>query len=154
MSGKALFKEILQVGLVVKDVDAAIRKYQDVCRIGPWEILLMDKSNMHDTRLRGEKVEFSMKVAFTNVGSVQLELIEPLNDENIYAEFLRENGEGMHHIAFAVDDFDETKAVLKANGVGVLQDGITCEGMEFAYLDTVDAMSCIAELYKIPKSSG
>ena len=150
MSTEAVFKEVLQVGLVVKDVDAAVRKYWEVCGIGPWEIHTMDNRNMHDTMLHGKKKEFSMKVAFANVGDMQLELIEPLNDENIYAEFLREHGEGLHHIACAVDNFDETKTALKGKGVGVLQEGVTREGMGFAYLDTQDAMSCITEIYKFP----
>ena len=150
MSTEAVFKDVLQVGIVVKDVDAAVRKYWEVCGIGPWEIHTMDNANMHDTTLNGKKTEFSMKVAFANVGNMQLELIEPLNDENIYSEFLREHGEGLHHIACAVDDFDETKAVLNGKGVGVLQEGVTREGMGFAYLDTQDAMSCITEIYKFP----
>ena len=91
-----------------------------------------------------------MKVALTNVGHMQLELIEPLDDDNIYAEFLREYGEGLHHIACAVDDFDETISVLKGKDVGVLQEGETLGGMGFAYLDTQDAMSCITEIYKFP----
>lgn len=154
MSKEAVFKEVLQVGLVVKDIDEAVRKYSEVCGIGPWEIHIMDNRNMRDTKLHGKKVEFSMKVALTKVGNMQLELIEPLNDENIYSEFLREHGEGLHHIACAVDDFDETTTVLKGRGVGVLQEGVTREGMGFAYLDTQDAMSCITEIYKFPDKQG
>ena len=36
MSKEAVFKEVLQVGLVVKDVDEAVRKYSEVSGIGPW----------------------------------------------------------------------------------------------------------------------
>ena len=105
---------------------------------------------MHDTKVRGKNAEFSMKLALTRIGNIQLELIEPLNEENIYAEFLKEHGEGLHHIACAVDDFDETISLLKGKGVDVLQEGETLGGMGFAYLDTQDAMSCITEIYKFP----
>ena len=150
MPKNPVFKEVLQVGLVVKNIDEAVRKYSEVSGIGPWEIHIMDTNNMSDTKLRGKKTDFSMKVALTNVGNMQLELIEPLDDENIYAEFLREHGEGLHHIACSVDNFDETISVLKGKGVGVLQEGETLGGMGFAYLDTQDAMSCITEIYKFP----
>ena len=150
MSKEAVFKEVLQVGLVVKDVDEAVRKYSEVSGIGPWEIHTMDNTNMRDTKVHGKNAEISMKLALTSVGNMQLELIEPLDEGNIYAEFLREHGEGLHHIACSVDDYDETISVLKGKGVDVLQEGETLGGMGFAYLDTQDAMSCITEIYKFP----
>jgi 4-hydroxyphenylpyruvate dioxygenase-like putative hemolysin len=42
------------------------------------------------------------------IGQVQLELLEPLDDESIYARFLAERGEGVHHIAVASPTFDKT----------------------------------------------
>ena len=91
MSKGAVFKDVLQVGLVVKNIDESVRKYSEVSGIGPWEIHIMDNNNMSDTKLRGNTTDFSMKVALTNVGHMQLELIEPLDDDNLYAEFLREH---------------------------------------------------------------
>ncbi len=44
------------------------------------------------------------------VGRVMWELIEPLDEEGIYARFLAEKGEGIHHVAVATPDFDETFA--------------------------------------------
>lgn len=149
MTTKALFKKILQIGFVVRDVEAAVRKYYDTCGIGPWYFYTMDKSNMFNTKVNGKKAEFSMRVAFAYVGDLQLELIEPL-DNNIYSEFLQEHGEGMHHIACDVDDFDKTIAELREKGVSLLQEGTTDAGLGFAYLDTREIMSCITEIYKIP----
>lgn len=149
MNMKPVFNKILQVGIVVKDVEKAVRTYADSFGIGPWQIYTMDKNSMHDTKLHGKKADFSMKVAFTDLGGVQLELIEPL-DESIYTEFLREHGEGLHHIACAVDDFDETTALLEGKGANVMLEGTTSAGMGYAYLDTREALSCITEIYKIP----
>ena len=44
------------------------------------------------------------------VGRVMWELIEPLDEEGIYARFLAEKGEGVHHVAVATSDFGETFA--------------------------------------------
>jgi methylmalonyl-CoA epimerase len=152
MSEKPVFKEVLQVCMVVKNLDEALKRYWEVCAIGPWEIYTLDSSDMQDVTIRGHKAEFSMKVALTNVGNMQLELIEPLDDKSIYSEFLEKHGEGLHHIACAVDDYDDTISRLKDKGIGILQGGITKEGLGFAYLDTQEALSCITEIYKFPEN--
>jgi hypothetical protein len=52
------------------------------------------------------------------VGQVQWELIEPLDEESVYARFLAEKGQGVHHVAVATPDFDETVAQAdRRNGV-------------------------------------
>jgi len=150
MTIKGLFKKVLQIGFVVRDLEESVRKYNDVSGIGPWYFYTMDKSNMHDTKVNGQQAEFSMKVAFADLEGLQLELIQPL-DDNIYSEFLDEHGEGMHHIACDVEDFDQTIADLSQKGVKVLQEGVTDAGLGFAYLDTRRIMSCITEIYNIPK---
>lgn len=152
MSDKPVFKEILQVALVVKNIDETVRKYWEIYGIGPWQIYTMVPADMRETTVRGKETEFGMKAAFTTVGNVQLELIEPLDDNSIYSEFLEKHGEGLHHIACAVDNFDETLSRLKNQGVRVLQGGITKENLGFAYLDTQDTLSCIAEIYDFPEN--
>lgn len=149
MPPKTVFKKILQVGIVVKDLEKAVKTYWDDFGIGPWQFYTMDKSNMRDTKLHGKRAEFSMRVAFADLGGVQLELIEPL-DESIYTEFLREHGEGLHHIACAVDNFAETTAFIQGKGADILLEGTTNAGLGYAYLDTRETLSCITEIYDIP----
>jgi 4-hydroxyphenylpyruvate dioxygenase-like putative hemolysin len=148
MLPKPVFKKILQVGIVVNDLEKAVKTYWDVFGIGPWQIYAMDKTNMHDTKLHGKTAEVAMNVALADLGGVQLELIEPLN-ESIYTEFLREHGEGMHHIACAVDNFADTTALMKRIGADVLLEGATNAGLGYAYLDTRETLSCITEIYDI-----
>jgi methylmalonyl-CoA/ethylmalonyl-CoA epimerase len=65
----------------------------------------------------GQPVERSWRLAVATVGQVQWELIEPLDEESVYARFLAEKGEGVHHVAVATPDFDETVAQAdRANG--------------------------------------
>src|SRR5262249_47251327 len=46
-------------------------------------------------------------------GGVLLELLEPLDDRSPHAEFLAERGEGMHHLAYLVADFDDQIAAAR-----------------------------------------
>jgi methylmalonyl-CoA/ethylmalonyl-CoA epimerase len=131
-------------------LEESVRKYCDVYGMGPWFFYTMDESNMLNTKVNGKDAKFSMKVALTDLAGLQIELIQPIDDQNIYAEFLNEHGEGIHHIACDVDDFDQTIATLKNKGISVIQEGITTAGLGFAYLDMRNDMACITEIYKIP----
>lgn len=147
-----VFKKVLQVGLVVRDLDKTMDTCTRIMGIGPWQVHHLDKESLKDVTVNGEPANLSMKVAFANIGNVQIELIQPLEHGGIYASFLEERGEGLHHIACAVDDYDETVARLAREGIGVVQGGATSDGMGFAYLDTTEVMGCITEIYKMPKS--
>jgi len=150
MSTKPVFSKVLQVGIVVRDLEKSLKTYTEVFGIGPWALYTMDRNSLRNTRLHGKPAEFSMKVALADLGGVQLELIEPL-DESIYSEFLREHGEGIHHIACATTgSFAETNDHLKSHGIEPLMDGTTGAGMGFAYLGTEKALACITEIYDIP----
>jgi 4-hydroxyphenylpyruvate dioxygenase-like putative hemolysin len=62
-----------------------------------------------------------MKLSLCDIGNVQWELIKPLDDKSIYYEFLKEHSFGLHHVAFAVNDYDETVNYFRQNGIGTLQ---------------------------------
>jgi len=149
MPAKPIFTKVLQVGIVVRDLEKSLKTYTEVFGIGPWELYTMDKNTLRDTRLYCKPAEFSMKVAFHDIGGVQLELIEPL-DESIYTEFLRDHGEGIHHIAVASGDYSETIAQMKNHGIEPIMDGKATSGMGFAYLGTEKALGCITEIYDFP----
>lgn len=144
MERKSIFTKVLQVGLVVRNLDEAVKKYEQ-CGIGPWEIVEYGPFNLDNLTVRGQRVDFSMRAAFSKIGDVGWELLEPLDDKSNYAEFLRDHGEGLHHIAFQVNDFKETITLFETKGVGALQ-----SGQGFAYLDTANLLSCIAEIYDKP----
>jgi len=101
MKNEPVFTETTQIGIVVRDLDATLRRYVDDYGIGPWEIHEFNAGNAEDLREDGEPVERAWRLAFTMVGQVMWELIEPLDDRSVYARFLAEKGEGVHHIAVA-----------------------------------------------------
>ncbi|UCD85657.1 MAG: VOC family protein [Deltaproteobacteria bacterium] len=149
MPEKPVFTGVMQVGLVVKDLNEAMKRYWEIYGIGPWMIYTYGPDKVKDMTVRNKRVEFVMKVAFAFIGNIQWELIQPLDDNSIYAEYLKKHGEGLHHVACAVGNHNETVAYLQDKGIGVLQSGTTTEGSTFTYLDTQETMSCITEIFDV-----
>ena len=89
------FTDTMQIGIVVPDLDAAVRTYRDVYGIGPWEIFEIGPENSQDVRLYGQPVEWRGRAAITMVGHVMWELIQPLDDNGLFARFLAERGGGV-----------------------------------------------------------
>ncbi|HET7367830.1 MAG TPA: VOC family protein [Gaiella sp.] len=141
-----VFTETIQIAVVVRDLDAAMRTYVHDYGIGPWEIYGFDPGNVADLREDGERVERAWRLAIAYVGGVQWELIEPLDEESVYARFLAETGSGLHHVGVAVPDFDETLAEQAGRGNGVLLGG-EYKGIRFAYLDTVGDLGFVTEIF-------
>src|SRR3712207_2543932 len=88
-----VFNETMQLGIVVRDLEATVRRYEDDYGIGPWRFDRIDLGAANDYREYGEPVERSNRIAIAMVGRVMWELIEPLDEDGIYARFLAEKGE-------------------------------------------------------------
>lgn len=63
-----------------------------------------------------------VRVAFFKVGDVRLEVLEPTDPSSTVAAFIEKRGEGLHHIAYTVDDIDARLAELKASGVRLIDE--------------------------------
>ncbi len=144
-----VFNKVLQVAVVVKDLDAAVKKYADEYGIGPWMIYEFNPRTVKDMIIRDERVDYAMRLALCDIGGVQWELIEPKDEKSIYAEFLRTHGEGLHHVALGVDNYEEAMKFFRAKGHKILQGG-TWHGFTYTYLTTQDDLKFIAEIYNPP----
>jgi len=145
-----VFTETSQIALVVRDLDAAMRTYVHDFGIGPWEVYEFNPDTVEDMTKDGEPAEFAFRAAVTMVGSVQWELIQPLDDKSMYAEFLAEKGPGLHHVAVAVPDYAGTRDALVGKGRRVLQSGLY-KGAKFSYLSTDDDLGVIIEILDWPE---
>ena len=81
-----VFNETMQLGIVVRDLEATVRRYEDDYGIGPWQFDRIDLGEANDYREYREPLERSNRIA--TVGRVMWELIEPLEEDGIYARFL------------------------------------------------------------------
>ena len=141
-----VFTETIQIAIVVRDLDAAMHTYVHDYGIGPWDVYEFNPGNVTNMREDGEPVERSWRLAITHVGKVMWELIEPLDDGSVYARFLAEKGEGVHHVGVAAPSFDETVAAQAERGNGVLLGG-EYNGIEFAYLATERDLGVVTEIF-------
>ena len=145
-----VFTDTLQVALVVRDLDAAIHTFVHEYGVAPWSILEMGPGAIDDLVANDEPAEYTMRIALAMIGSVQWELIQPLDDHGPYAEFLATKGEGLHHIGMAVRDYDEALARLRAKGHSVLVGG-NYQGIRLSYLSTDRDMGAITEIFDFPE---
>jgi Glyoxalase/Bleomycin resistance protein/Dioxygenase superfamily len=91
-----VLNETVQLGILVRDLEATIRRYVDDYGIGPWQFAQIDAGDANNYREYGRPVERSTRIAVATVGRVMSELIEPLDEDGNYARFLAEKGEGIH----------------------------------------------------------
>ena len=133
---------VYQLGYVVRDIEKACRYYESVFGTGPFSNVI--DVNMDGALLRGKPVETTIKVAFVQSGDVQIELIEPVVGKNLYTEFLETRGEGIHHLAYKVDDMEAVKAVYTEK-VGEPVFSRDMGIMEFAYFDTSEVGGLMIE---------
>ena len=95
-------RRITEVGIAVRDLDAAVALFEQLFDAEVGELI--------DVPL------YDMRFRMCRVGKVDFEVMEPTADTGVIADFLAKRGEGLHHIAFAVDDIGETMHELGAKG--------------------------------------
>ncbi len=147
-----VFTETMQIGIVVRDLDASLRRYVDDYGIGPWQVHEFDPEDAEDLHEYGQPVGRSGRGAVTRfaiatVGRVMWELIEPLDEDSVWARFLAEKGEGVHHIAVATPNFDDAVAEQAKRGNDLVLCG-TFGGVELAYLPTDHDLGVIVEIFE------
>ena len=95
-----MLEKIDHIGIAVKDMEAALGMYKKVYGLDAIKIETIETANI--------------KIAFLPVGEVLIELLSPVDPAaGRIAEFLNENGEGFHHIAYRVKDIDGAMETLK-----------------------------------------
>jgi methylmalonyl-CoA/ethylmalonyl-CoA epimerase len=67
-----------------------------------------------------EVADQGVKVGFFKLGEVRLELLEPLGEESTVAKFIEKKGEGLHHVAYTVDNLAQRLQTLKDQGVRLI----------------------------------
>lgn len=139
-----------QVGFVVHDIEATKQVYAAL--FGVEAPQTSDGGEYEITRcsVRGVPApEAKCKLAFFDLRpGVQLELIQPNDAPSVWRDILNEKGEGIHHIAFNVDDTDAVVRVLTEEyGAEVEQHGIYGDGSgQYTYLDAQKTLKCRIEL--------
>jgi methylmalonyl-CoA/ethylmalonyl-CoA epimerase len=142
-----VFTATMQIGIVVRDLDATVRRYVDDFGIGPWEMFEVNPVNAPDLYHDGEPLRAATRSAVAMVGNVMWEVSQPLDEHGIFARFLAEKGEGVHHIAVATPNFTGLVEEQIARGKTLPLSG-SFAGVDVAYLPTDRDLGVILEIFK------
>ncbi|ERM91589.1 VOC family protein [Caldanaerobacter subterraneus] len=138
-------RNTVQIGIVVRDIEESLQNYAEFFGVEKPQWFWTDDYSKAHTKFNGRPTKARAKLAFFELGPLQLELIEPDENPSTWREFLDKNGEGIHHIAFVVKDMDRKIEELYRKGMKVIQKG-DFEGGRYAYIDTLRALKVMIEL--------
>jgi methylmalonyl-CoA/ethylmalonyl-CoA epimerase len=96
------------VGVAVEDIDSALALYRDALGL----------PLVHREKVVAQGVE----AALLDVGGGHVELLQPLGPETAVGKFLSRRGPGMHHVAYRVDDVEQTLSALAAAGLRLIDE--------------------------------
>jgi methylmalonyl-CoA/ethylmalonyl-CoA epimerase len=133
-------KKIEHIGIAVKDLQTSIRFYEEVFGLKCYKI---------------EKIEDQyVNTAFFMIGDTKLELLESTTPDGPIAKHLEKRGEGMHHIAFEVDDISSALREAESQGIQLI-DRVSrkgAEGFNIAFLHPKSTQGVLTELCEKPKA--
>lgn len=142
-------KAITRIGLVVNNLEEVMENYRNLLGIGSWEVCDVKPPEYYDLKYYGKPTVYTGRASFVQLGPVQLELIQPLSGVNIYSDFIRDNGEGLHHFVFEVNDINETSRIIEQEGFPITMGGKFRDG-GFAYYGTSGPLKAIFEGRQLP----
>ncbi|HKA50407.1 MAG TPA: methylmalonyl-CoA epimerase [Candidatus Dormibacteraeota bacterium] len=98
-----MLRRISHLGLAVKDLDEAIKLYEEVFGLQIAHRWIAEADRMEAATFR--------------IGDTEIELMQPLEEDSPVGRFIAKRGEGIHHIAYAVDDVADALRRAEANGI-------------------------------------
>jgi len=125
---------IEHIGIAVKDLQASIKFYENVLGLKCYAI----------EEVKDQKV----KTAFLKIGETKIELLESTEPDGPIGKFIEKKGEGIHHIALAVDDVSKALKEMESKGVQLIdkQPRKGAEGLNIAFLHPKSTNGILIEL--------
>lgn len=146
-------KDIAQVALVVPDVEKYVKNLTDKFDCGPWHFYTYGKPLVKRMTRKGKPCEYRMKVALGYIGRMRVELIQPLEGDTVYNEFIEKHGYGIHHLGILTDNMRESLREAEDAGLEMTMDGAGFgpdNDGHYAYLDTESLIGTTIELIERP----
>jgi methylmalonyl-CoA/ethylmalonyl-CoA epimerase len=149
-----VFKKLIQVGIVTKDIKKIVKNYNEIYKIGPWYMINFSAKNVDSMTLYGKRQDYSMDLAVCPIGKIRFEYINPVSS-SIYEDFYEKYGEGVvHHLKLDVNDTKTTLNSIKEKGVDMIQSGNQLGDSgenQYYYVDTQKKLGFITEIVNITK---
>ena len=137
-----MLNRIYHLGYAVEDIEAASRFYSENFGAEPTE---------------PEVVEEQGIVAITfRVGESMIELVQPTRPDSPVGRFLERRGEGVHHVAYEVEDLEAALRELKRSGVDLVDEEPRrgAGGTRVAFVHPKSAFGVLTELVELPGRGG
>ncbi|MBI5809303.1 MAG: methylmalonyl-CoA epimerase [Ignavibacteriales bacterium] len=125
---------IEHIGIAVKNLDESIKYYENILGLKCYSI-----EEVHDQKV---------KTAFFLVGQTKIELLESTDPEGPIAKFIEKKGEGIHHIAFATKNLNDSLKEIESKGIQLI-DKVGrkgAEGLNIAFLHPKSTGGVLTEL--------
>jgi methylmalonyl-CoA/ethylmalonyl-CoA epimerase len=129
-----MIKKVDHIGIAVKSLETTLPFYTDVLKLPLLGI---------------EEVETQLvRVAFLQAGGTKLELLEPTSDESTISKFIEKRGEGIHHVALAVESIEERISEIREKGIRMIDDQprAGAGGANIAFMHPKSAAGVLFEL--------
>jgi hypothetical protein len=148
-----IFGAIRQNGMVVRDIEGAMRHWSGTLGVGPF--FYLPRLVVQGFLYRGAPSAIEVSIALANSGALQIELIEQHNDApSMYRDFLAAGHEGLHHVGVFTETLDAHLERARAAGCAVAQSGSAGPGNRFAYLEPEAHPGSIVELIETGGTTG
>ena len=147
-----ILNEIVHVCIVVRDLEKTAKTFSEKFGVGPWEVREKHYPESN-AELHGKPIAYTLKFGYTKMGPITLELVQTLEGDSLYNEFLKEHGEGIHHIGIPTPlPFGNELEKWKKQGIDALQVSRLPDPEEgWAYMDTQDLVGCTLEILSFKK---
>jgi methylmalonyl-CoA/ethylmalonyl-CoA epimerase len=122
------------IGIAVKNLETAISFFENVMGLKCYNIEVV--------------AEQKVKTAFFLVGQTKIELLESTDPEGPVGKFIEKRGEGIHHIAFAVENIEEQLTDASEKGVRLIDKSPRsgAEGLDIAFMHPGSTFGVLMEL--------
>lgn len=133
---------IEHIGIAVKSLEESISFYENILGLKCYGI----------EEVKDQKV----KTAFFRVGKTKIELLESSDPEGPIGKFIEKKGEGIHHIAFATIDVNESLKEVEAKGIRLIdrESRRGAEGLNIGFLHPASTHGVLMEFCEKPDDNG
>jgi methylmalonyl-CoA/ethylmalonyl-CoA epimerase len=144
----SMFGKLEHVGVVVKDIEKTVKFLNSLGFGSP-----KDSESMFEIPFKGEvrgtPMEWRVGIYNIMMGDIELELLQPLEGQDLLREYLDNVGEGIHHIGFATDDIEKATERMAAMGIKKIMGAPGPKGGGFGYYETSLFGGIIVELRQL-----
>ena len=117
------FSGVAHIAFGVKDIEIVSKKIAEVFQIETPEVNDPGGSDeKYPVYYRGKKTNAYYKYCHLNIGNMEFELLQPVGRSNAVSDFLKKNGNGIHHISFKVKDLNSMKNIFLEKGLELIEE--------------------------------